>query len=456
MNMTSIESPESSSPIVTRAVAAGLRGEFCNNYEFPGWQKALLMGLGTFPQGLARFAISRFESISGLPSNVLDGFSMDELEFARINDYAHLTGTFPTITLGAALSGATTYLSLALGSPFLPQAFVVTLKKGSSDGNVTRYLHRSLDQALKIADGNRGLMTIQHYDPVHDGWMTRFVNHLRFKLLDLPPSYVEFIKSKLEPGGAVVYLEGGASWLRYRVGSRSVFQVGGWGGIPAEEFLESSDRLQNYAHRTGLKFTDWKLKDYPLEKGPESEWGSEPGLAEALEIFCRAEGYRFVRIPLPHPNDFSRLAFAAALKLLEKERREPAGVLVEMFSQFDATASMQSGLLPLWLIYNTDDSLAYLKEMRARFPAGKPVFFSPLATFSLPPDCVPFDEWAAVLADFNWINIGARRNHYPADARALVKWAEPLRKWVQENRQPLHARLSAEEIGSLANAIKNS
>jgi len=53
--------------------------------------------------------------------------------------------------------------------------------------------------------------------------------------------------------------------------------------------------------------------------------GSEPGLAEALEAFCKTEGYRFVRISLPDPNDFSRLAFASALKLLEKEGREPRG-----------------------------------------------------------------------------------------------------------------------------------
>jgi hypothetical protein len=63
--MTSIESTESSSPIVTRAVASGLRGEFCDNYEFPGWQKVLLTGLGALPQGVARFAFSRFQCISG-------------------------------------------------------------------------------------------------------------------------------------------------------------------------------------------------------------------------------------------------------------------------------------------------------------------------------------------------------------------------------------------------------
>ena len=454
--MTSIESPESSSPIVTRAVAAGLHNEFCDNYEFPGWQKVLLTGLGAMPQGVARFAISRFQSISGLSPNVLDEFSMDELVQARLDDYAQNTGTFPVITVGAALGGATTYLSLALGGPFLPQAFVVTLKGGSKSGNVNEYLHRSLQSALQIAEENPGLVTIQHFDPVHDGWLTRFVNHLRFKLLDLPPAYADFIKTKLEQGGAIVYFEGEASWLRYRVGPRSTFQVGGWGGIPAEEFLTGSTRLDDYAHRAGLKFTDWKLKDYPLEQGPESEWGSEPGLAEALETFCKIEGYRFIRISLPHPHNFSQLAFAAAQKLLQIECRPTAGTLVEMFSQFDSTAAMQSGLLPLWLIFNTEDSLEYLKKMSTHFPSGKPVFFSPLSTFSLTPDLVPYRQWEAALAHFQLINVGARASHYPSDASALVKWAEPLRKWVRENPQPIHSHLLAEEISILAESVRNS
>jgi hypothetical protein len=448
-----IESPESSSPIVTRAVAAGLRDEHCDTYEFPGWQKLLLPALGALPQSAARFVISRFEAITGLNPKVLDDFALAELLRLRLGDYDQLSGTFPAILAGAALSGSSASLSLALGGPFLPEAFVVSLKGGSYTGDVNEYLQRSLDAARRIADENPGLMTIQHYDPIHDGWMTRFINHIRFKLLDLPPAYAGFIRSKLEPGGAVVYLDSGAAWLRYRLGPRSVFQVGGWGGISTEEFLEGSDRIRIYARRAGLKYTDWRLKDYPLERGPESEWGSEPGLAKALEAFCRSEGYRFVRISLPDPNDFARLAFAAALKLLEKEGREPAGGLIEMFSQFDATAARQAGLLPLWLIYNTPDSLEFLREMRPQFPSNKPVFFSPLATFSMTPDLVPWKEWESALAGLKWTDIGTRPSHYPADARALVKWAEPLRKWVRENRQPVQAHLGAEEMGSLAKTI---
>ncbi len=182
-------------------IAAGLRGEFCDNYEFPGWQKLLLTILGTLPQAVARFTISRFETINGLHPNVMDEFSVDDLVRQRLGDYALLSGPFPVITVGAALGGATTYLSLALGGPFLPQAFVTTLKGGSLTGDVYEYLHRSLETALRLADENPGLMTIQHYDPIHDGWMTRFVNHLRFKLLDLPPAYAEFIKSMPETRG---------------------------------------------------------------------------------------------------------------------------------------------------------------------------------------------------------------------------------------------------------------
>ena len=62
---------------------------------------------------------------------------------------------------------------------------------------------------------------------------------------------------------------------------------------------------------------------------------------------------------------------------------------------------------------------------------------------------VSWKDWEVALAGTQWINIGARRSHYPADARALVKWVEPLRKWVNENQHPLTERLDAEELLNL-------
>jgi hypothetical protein len=400
--------------------------------------------------------ISPFQTLSALPQSAITGLDVNTLAEARVADYESLTNKrYPAITLGAALGGTTAHLSLALNAPFLPQAFVVTLKGGAYQGDVQEYFKRGHQLALEVAKRNPNVLTIQHYDPVHDNWLTRYVNHLRLKLLSLPPAYMQFIKAHLELGGALVYFDCGAEWLRYRVGERSVFQVGGWGGITAEEFLEPSERVKQFVQGLGMRHADWKLKDYPLERGPESEWGCEAGLAEAIEAFCQENGYRFIRIHLPHPNDFARLAFRAYQRLLEKDGREPAGTLVECFTQFDTTTVMQTGVLPLWLIFNTTDSIEFLREMTAQMPREKPVFVSPLVTFSQTPDMVRFEDWFSALHGFDWINIGARRTHYPADAWALVHWADGLRDWAKEKVRPIEARLGGEELARLMLTIGN-
>ncbi len=450
-----LESPESSSPIVTRAVAAGLTGQFCPAYQFEPWKRVALQLLGLFPQNLARFVISRFESLSGLPPTRVEDLSIVDLVEERLNDYREVRGAFPCIVLGSALGGASAHLSLALGGPFLPQAFVLSLRGGAQDGDIRTYFQRSSTLARRITERNPQVLAIQHYDPIHDEWMTRYVNHLRLKLLYLPKKYQDFIERNLSEGGSVCYLDCGATWLRYRIGPANVFQVGGWGDISPQEFVLGSQRLEAYCKKIGLTKNRWALSEFPLEAGPESEWGSEPGMAEAVEEFCAQKGYQFIPIRLPEPQDFSRLAYQSVRFAVEKENRVPAGVLIEMFSQFDATAIRRSSLLPLWLVFNTLDSLNFMKTMRSEFPPSRPVFFSPLATFTPTPDLTPWEEWQAALDGLEWRNIGARASHYPADARALTNWSKPLHRWVAEHLDPIHTTLSGSEIQNLAEEIQN-
>lgn len=445
-----MESQESSSPIITRAVAAALQGMYADVYHFQAWQSLALRALGHLPQRAAQWLIPRVQGATALDPALVQDLNIDTLAQARLDDYGDVRGQFPAVVAGVGMGGATSHLAAAAGGPFLPQAFVLTLQGGAQDGSVRAYYQRSAELALRLAEQNPGVLTIQHYDPIHDGWLTRQVNHLRFKLLDLPERYKQFMRQRLEPGGEVICLEGGASWLRYRVGARSVFQVGGWGDIGAEEFLEGSDRIRAYCRSIGMASSDWRLDGFALERGPESEWGSEPGFRAALEDFCRAEGYRFTVIQFPHPQDFSRLTFRAVQRLLEKNGQQPSGVLVETFTQYDVTAVMRSGLLPLWLIFNTQDSARFLAQMASTFPRGLPVFFSPLATFSVTPDMAGWGDWEQALAGLDWINIGARRSHYPADTLALLEWYKPLRRWVEQHPNPVMGRLSGEELLELS------
>ena len=121
-----------------------------------------------------------------------------------------------------------------------------------------------------------------------------------------------------------------------------------------------------------------------------------------------------------------------------------------MFSNYDLTAAIEGGLLPLWLIFNTKDSLEFLKTMVKDFPEEKPVFFSPLSTFTLTPDIAPFNEWENILKNYQWVNIGARKSHYPADPTALVTWSEPLRKWSEKKKIKINQWLAGKYLEELA------
>jgi hypothetical protein len=449
----SLESPESSSPLITRAVAAGLRGSAFRGYDLSGWQRQALRILGLLSQEAASRVVASFQALGGLEPGALRNLDAEQLAAQRLADYHSLEGQFPVMLTGAGLGGASAYLSLALGGPFLPQAFVFTVKGGSPHGSLSQYLAHSRELASTLVEANPQFLALQHYDPVHDGWLTRHLNHLRLKLLHLPRAYQQFIEQHLAPGGSVVFLDCGATWLRYRLGERHYLQVGGWGDIPAEEFLQGSPRLDAYCAQAGLAPGGWELPEAPLEQGPESEWGAEPCLALAVQDYCHKQGYRFVRLSLPHPHDFSRLAFFAAARFLELQARQPAGVLVQTFSHFDAGAAFQCGLLPLWLVFNTLDSLRYLKAMRSQFPDGLPVYFAALPTFSLTPDMAPWEAWAQALQGLDWRPVGARSSHYPADAWAAAAWPTPLHRQITRLPPGQPAHLPVEELIQLVNIL---
>jgi hypothetical protein len=423
------ESQESSSPMITRAVAAGLKGAAFNPYEFHPLETVALEVLGQFPQALAQLLIPRVQRSKALEPSSLSNVHSSDLVRSRIQDYAGIEEPFPAVIIGAGMGGATAHISLALGAPFLPQAFVMTLDKGSKNGNVQEYLKLSQDLARQITAQNPDLVSIQHYDPIHDGWLVRRVNHLRLKLIELPGEYKTFIRDRVKKGGSVLFLDGGAQWLQYRLGDRTYFQVGGWGDISPEEYLEGSERITTFCKKEGLKSTRWQLKDYPLERRTESEWGTEPGLDESIRRFCLEEGLQFVKIRFEDPFDFSLLAYRLVKEQFKRQNVETNGTLVEVFSQYDPLAVYRYGLLPLWLIFNTRDSLRYLANMAKEFEHDKPLLVSLLSTFSVTPDMAGWEEWQECLKTFSVVHIGARRTHFPADPLTLVKWQTQLNRW---------------------------
>ena len=424
-----LESPESSSPKITRLVAAALRGRWEPAFAFRAWEKLALEVLNRLPPGLAQRIVRWNTRLSALPSSRAADLATADLVEERLSDYAGLPGSFDCIVVGSALGGAAAHLAAVLGAPFLPQAFVLGLRGGSPQDEVEAHLARTRPVAAGILERNPDLMAISHFDPVHDHWLTGVLSHLRLKLIGMPAGYRRFIGERLRPGGTILFLDCEARWLRFRLGERMVCQIGGWGDLGPEEFIEGSERIDRFLSQEGSPHRGgWRPGEGDLEEGPESEWGTEPGLAEALQAYAESGGFHFERIRMDHPHDFSALAYEAHEALLRRTGRRPQGVLVEIFTQYDPYMALAARLLPLWLIFNTADSLRFLQSFRDRFPQGVPVFFSALVTLSRTPDMASWQDWARALEGLRWENIGARPERFPEDLTALWRWQERLKK----------------------------
>ncbi|HUS85232.1 MAG TPA: hypothetical protein VMX56_08795 [Anaerolineales bacterium] len=428
INRKAFESAESASPVLTRLIAGVLSGNPETVFNFNDFEKVGLTLLNRLPVSIARALIRLQFRWTALSPRDAENLLVEQLIAQRLADYDGIDGTFHTILIGSAMGGATAHLAAVLGVPFLPQPFILGLRGGSPEDEVLPHLTLTSRVAERILDRNPELMAIGHFDPIHDGWLTRVVSHLRLKLIDLPRGYREFLGNKLKPGGTIVYLDCDARWLHYRLGSRQVYQIGGWGGISPGEFIEGSERIDRALAESGSKHRGgWGIPDQEPVEGPESEWGSEPGLDQALEVFAREQGYGFERITFEDPHGFSRLAFLAHEELYRRQGREAEGVVVETFTQYDPQLVLSAGLLPLWLIFNTTDSREFLETQSRFFPRGKPVYFSGLVTLSRTPDMVPWEGWAQALEGFSWTSIGARPSRYPEDLISLWRWTERLR-----------------------------
>jgi hypothetical protein len=450
-----MESSESASPTITRLVGAWIRGEPEQAFPLSLFERSGLRILEGLPLPLIRRLAAWRVTRAAHTLERLHTLQTDDLVSRRLLDYAGIERQFQAVIVGSALGGAAAHLAALLGAPFLPQPFILGAAGGTPDDELSSYLGQVVPLAEGILKRNEELAAVAHFDPIHDGWLTPYLAHLRLKLIRLPAAYRLFISKHLKPGGTIVYLDCRARWLQYELGDRLSLQVGGWGGIPAQEFISGSERIDRFlaergsAHRGG-----WRLEGQHPVQAFESEWGSVNGLDKELEAFAQDAGFRFEALRFVHPHDYSTLAYQAHLQQLMQHGVEPKGVLIEMFTQYAPGTVLRHDLLPLWLVFNTQDSRAYLEQARTWFPTGVPVYLSALVTLSRTPDMVPFRAWAQALDGLDWLSVGARPDRYPEDLRALVGWLSTLEQALPPPRKNTPTPMKVEGLVELAGRIE--
>lgn len=397
---------------VVQEVAEALSGQgrsVLNCYPFGS---ELFLGLlSLLPESLRIAGIEWGMSVSlGEPARSLDSFDPAHLAAWCTSKYPHRA--YPAIVVGSPNGGVAHLVSL-LHAPFLTTSFGLAIKHPPIDpddldayaATGDRYAATLLERA---ATGS--IEVIDHYDPLHDRSLVKYVNFLRVKLLSLPSSYREFIRKNLAPGGKIILVDCTYPWQQFRVGKGSYFQIGGLGAVTADEYLKNWGR------------------DLPLERREESEWGCPPEFSASVKQYAMEEGIELIEIRYPHPSDYGRLSYRAYLASAGVRENE---IMFDCFNYQNPLTNLQTGIPALWMPYNTQDSLSFVRG----FLAGREfshIYLALLPSFARSPDTAKLDSWKDLLSLHGKLDLlGIDPRTFPADTLAPFRYAKEMKRLRQ-------------------------
>jgi len=415
---------------VVREIAEALTGQGKSILEcYPPGSRLFLWLLSLLSENLRIAGIEWGMSVSvGQKPEELEGFDVSSLPEWCASQYPKVDHGYQAIMVGSP-NGGISHLAALLRAPFLTTSFGLTFRHPPIKPDELEPYYESgkrLAEVLLSNNAGERIEIINHYDPLHDRSLVRYVNFLRIKLLELPGAYQEFILGNLAPQGKIILINCCYRWPQYVVAERSFLQVGGLGGISPQEYLAR-----------------WPL-NLPLEERRESEWGCPGEFATAVKDFAEDHGIEVIEIDFDHPQEYGLLAYRAYLAC-EGVRGEE--ILFDCFNHQNPRTNIQTGIPGLWLPFNTEDCLAFARG----FLEGKKferIYLTLLPSFARSPDTATLESWRELLSHHGKLELlGINPRTFPADTLAPFRFAGQMRSLRQKNQlsRPLELALSSLE-----------
>jgi hypothetical protein len=384
---------------VVREVAEALTGEGRSILEsYPLGSEIFLGILSLLPEPWRRCGVEWGISIGvGSDPKLAERLEAEELYLWCIEQYPHRSAGYEAILVGPP-NGGIAHLAALLRAPFLTSSLVVSFRHPPIDADdVKRYYEFGARLTETIIRRNEYIETINHYDPLHDRALVKYVNRIRLRLLELPEIYREFMRKNLTPQGKIILIDCSYPWPQYLVSERAYLQVGGLGGITPEEFLKR-----------------WPL-DLPLEVRRESEWGCPEGFASSVRGYAERLGVELLELRWDHPQHYSLLAYEAYLSCAGVR---DSWVFFDCFNHQNPRTNIETGIPGVWLPFNTEDSWSFAEQFLKGRKFAR-IYLTLLPSFMDSPDTVALKRWVALMARHGPLRlVGIDPKNYPADPLA--------------------------------------
>lgn len=431
-----------SATAMLKALSCSLRGDVFRDMGMPAPLRPAAVAANRLPARLRRAIYAIAGRLEAVPPRDLERFDVQQV--ARWACSLYPARRYPAAFIGST-NGAANHLAAALGVPWLPQTWLIPVRRKAQDADdVEAELAEMAPVGRAFAERNPDLVLHHMHDANQDRLMIRYMSYFRIKQRLLGEAYRTFLQHHLEPGATIFVLDCRLSWPVTTLGERYFFQHGGAGGLDPEEAVAGdSPRIAQMLERRNSRFARWHAPA-PDDRRPEAEWGFDDALAEDLvETF--GKHYRIVRIVFDEPEDLSPFVADLLAWWYERCGMPARTLLIDSFILQEPGLARRLPAVPFWTKFCVTPSLenarAYV-EARAPFDRVLATLFAH-GTESI--GFAPPEQWRPVLqtAQQEGHFIGIDESVYPADLAVYFRYARTLERLAATGSEPPSLPLAA-------------
>ncbi len=342
----------------------------------------------------------------------------------------------PAVAIGSS-NGAVMHLCAAMGIPWLPQTFLVPVRRRADPDDCVGDAALAAAESEALLSAQPMLAIHQMHDPNQDRLMVRHIAYFRMKLCALTAEYRRYLTHVLPPGGTILIVDGGVRWPVTRRGPRHVYQQGAVGGLTPEEYVDGSDRVRAFLAEQHAKTREWRFP--PVDEwAPEAEWGYEPALTADIHAFAEHYGYRVARLTVDSPDAAGPVVADVYREWYAAMGQPVTRLLAETFVCAEPGWALATGTVPLWLTFATEPALDVLSKY-----LGDSEGFTDLLITLFPHGVrsagyASVQRWCHAALDHGIAPTiaGVDADKWPADFAALATYAGELNRRVPAGEYP--------------------
>jgi hypothetical protein len=291
------------------------------------------------------------EAVAGGDVTRIDADAMAEWMISR-----YPAPTYPGVVLGSP-HGSAVHLAAALGAPWLPTGFTVTVRwRGGAVDDWGAATEAGATVAAGILATNPAVTVRQVHDPLRRGPLCASTLTMHVQWLRLPPAYRRFLERRLAPGAASLLLRDLRTWPVLDVIPGHTFQL----GSPVSGWLPEDYTMDNPAFAklireaggagagsAGAGTAGWRTPPGDLPRR-YAELSGEPGLEPDLRRVASDTGRATHRVLYSTAEALSACVADLHRDWLRADGRPVDRCVVETERLLDPWQVVRSGSVPYW------------------------------------------------------------------------------------------------------------